>query len=186
MNRGTPIGGLTLVHQDGAQALAVAHELGGLYAEVYRGTPQETDPFYSAARFAERLPGYARAPGFRLVVAREGGALVGYAFGYRLPAGSRWWEGLVDPVPDGFTEESGHRTFALCELHVRADWRGKGLASRLHAELLKVDAERATVLVRQDNPALNIYTHWGYEQVGRLQPYADSPVFAALVLLMRP
>jgi hypothetical protein len=36
---------------------ALADDLGVLYAAAYAGTPQGSDPFYSGARFAERLAG---------------------------------------------------------------------------------------------------------------------------------
>jgi ribosomal protein S18 acetylase RimI-like enzyme len=163
-------------------ARELADRLGALYAAAYVGTPQETDPFYSAERFAERLRGYTAAPGFRLITAETGGDLIGYAFGYLLPAGARWWNGLQDDVPADVTAESGRRTFALCELHIRADQRGQGVASQLHRELLVGDHERLTVLVRPDNLALEIYQGWGYRPIGRLQPYSDSPVYIALLL----
>lgn len=175
---------IVLARLDGTAARSVAHELGALHLAAYVGTPEETDPFYSAERFAERLTGYASSPAFALVTARAGedGPLIGYAFGYVLPPGARWWDGLLDPVPAGLTTETGRRTFAVCELHVDAAWRGRGLASLLHRTLLPGDPERATLLVRQDNPARAVYAHWGYEYVGRLQPYPDAPVYAALLL----
>jgi ribosomal protein S18 acetylase RimI-like enzyme len=171
-----------IARHDADDARDLAEQLGALYAAAYVGTPQETDPFYSAERFAERLHGYAAAPGFRLITAETGGELIGYAFGYLLPAGARWWNGLQDDVPADMTAESGRRTFALCELHVRADQRGHGVASRLHQQLAAGDHERLTVLVRPDNPALAVYQRWGYRQLGRLQPYPDSPVYLALLL----
>jgi ribosomal protein S18 acetylase RimI-like enzyme len=92
-------------------------------------------------------------------------------------------EGLIDTVPDGFTTESGDRTFAINELHVRAQWRGHGVASRLHQELLDHRPEkRVTILVRPDNPARATYLHWGYQVASRLQPYPDSPVYDALII----
>ena len=57
------------------------------------------------------------------------------------------------------------------------------MASALHTAVLAGgQQERATVLVRAQNPALAQYEHWGYEQVGRLQPSPDSPQYLALVL----
>jgi hypothetical protein len=49
------------------------------YEEAYLGTPQEHDPFYSAARFSERFTGYTSAPGFELVTAHDGDELAGEA-----------------------------------------------------------------------------------------------------------
>jgi ribosomal protein S18 acetylase RimI-like enzyme len=184
MNNDTPAHDLLVEHHDQADALALADELGALYAAAYVGTPQGEDPFYSAERFAERLAGYIKAPGFALVIARDDAELIGYAFGYLLPTGARWWDGLLDPTEDSFTTETGSRTFALCELHVRADLRGHGVASTIHTELVtnRRHTERATVLVRPDNPALALYQRWGYQPVGRLKPYPDSPTYTALVL----
>jgi ribosomal protein S18 acetylase RimI-like enzyme len=180
------VGDLTLRHHDARQAREIADELATAYREAYLGTPQEHDPFYSSERFAERFRGYTSASGFELVTAHAGDQLAGYVFGYALPPGARWWNGLLDPVPEGFTDETGTRTFALNELHVRSRWRGRGVASRLHAELLAHRREeRATILVRPDNPARSTYLHWGYRVVGRLQPYPDSPVYDALVLDLR-
>ena len=56
------------------------------------------DPFYGAERFVDRVRGYARAPGFEIVIARVNGEPVGQAFGYSLPEGARWWEGLTTPT----------------------------------------------------------------------------------------
>jgi ribosomal protein S18 acetylase RimI-like enzyme len=177
------ISDVVIERHDGRAAAALADELGALYAAAYHGTPQENDPFYSAAQFAERLNGYIKSPGFALVTARAGTSLIGYAFGYALPVGARWWNGLIGTPPEGFTTETGTRTFALNELHVRADRRGSGIASELHSNLLESGQyERATVLVRPENSAVDQYRHWGYRQVGRLKPYLDSPEYLALVL----
>jgi ribosomal protein S18 acetylase RimI-like enzyme len=177
---------LTLRHHNAQPAREIADELAAAYREAYIGTPQEQDPFYSRERFIERFHGYTSAPGFELVTAHDGDQLAGYVFGYALPVSARWWNGLLDPVPEGFTDETGTRTFALNELHVRSSWRGRGIASRLHDELIRNRLEdRATILVRPENPARVTYLHWGYKVVGRLQPYPDSPVYDALILDIR-
>jgi len=174
---------LVVEHYDAERARIRADLLCEIYREAYVGTDREHDPFYSAERFLERFAGYTRGPGFELVIAWAGAEVTGYAFGYALPQGSRWWAGLVDPVPEELTRETGARTFAVIELHVRERWRGRGVASRLHRELVGGrPEERATLLVRQDNPARGVYTHWGWRPVGRLQPYPDSPVYDALIL----
>lgn len=177
---------LRLSHLDGDEACLIADELAGTYLAAYVGTPQEHDPFYSAGRFVQRFRGYACAPQFELVTAHDREHLAGYAFGYALQPTSRWWAGLVDPPADGLTEETGSRTFALNELHVAAPWRGRGVASLLHRELLSHRSEaRTTILVRPENPARATYLHWGYQLLGRLQPYPDSPVYDALILDLR-
>ncbi len=174
---------LTLQHHNAEEARRAAGELAAVFRLAYIGTPQERDPFYTEDRFIGRFNGYSSAPGFELVTAHDQGELVGYIFGYPLPSTARWWNGLVDAVPDGFTDESGQRTFALNELHVREGWRGRGVATRLHTELVDHRKEpRLTVLVRPENPARATYLHWAYRPVARLQPFPDSPVYDALVL----
>jgi hypothetical protein len=42
--------------------------------------------------------------------------------------------------------------------------------------------ERATLLVRQDNPARNLYLRWGWRVVGTMKPFPDSPLMEAMVL----
>ncbi len=143
-----------------------------------------TNPFYSAERFAERVRGYMRAPGFELVAAYADGVPIGQVFGYTLPPAARWWAGLTTPVPPGFTEETGVRTFALNELMVDPGWQRRGVARALHDELLGGRREeRATLLVREDNEAAQTaYARWGWRKVAKLQPFPDAPVFDALIL----
>jgi GNAT superfamily N-acetyltransferase len=144
------------------------------------------NPFYSAERFAERVRGYLRAPGFEIVIARVGGGPVGQAFGYALPATSKWWDGLTTEVPEGFATETGARTFAFNELMVVPDWQGKGVAHALHDHLLAGrPEERATLLVREDNSsARNAYLRWGWEKIGKLRPYPDAPHFDSMVIAL--
>lgn len=142
------------------------------------------DPFYSAARFAERIRGYAKAPGFDMVTATADGEPVGLALGYALSQGARWWSGLTSPADPDLTAETGHRTFALCELMVVPAWQGKGVAHALHDELLdRRPEERATLLVRDNNDsAQRAYARWGWQMAGKLQPYPDAPNYDALIL----
>lgn len=160
--------------------------LDSVIAPVYEASHTNViaDPFFSTERFLERVHGYLKAPGFGLVAAYFDDTAIGLAFGYALPINARWWQGLTTPVPDGFTEETGHRTFALNELMVTPEWQGKGVAHALHDELLgSRNEERATLLVREDNTAAQAaYARWGWQKIGKLRPYPDSPHFDAMVL----
>lgn len=153
---------------------------------VYEASHQDViaDPFYSTARFVERVRGYIQSPGFTLVAAYDDKIAIGFAFGYALPANARWWHGLTTPTPDGFTTETGSRTFALNELMVTPDYQGQGIAHALHDELLRNrPEERATLLVRENNEiAQTAYKQWGWEKIGKLQPFTDSPHFDAMIL----
>jgi len=142
------------------------------------------NPFYSSERFAERVRGYLKSTGFEIVVAYVDDHPVGQAFGYALSTTTRWWQGLTPPGPEGFSKETGSRTFAFNELMVVPERQGKGVAHALHDELLNGRREeRATLLVREDNTsARNAYDRWGWEKIGKLQPYPDAPHFVAMII----
>jgi ribosomal protein S18 acetylase RimI-like enzyme len=174
---------LKFSHHDAATTEAI---LDTVIGPVYEASHADViaDPFYSTERFLERVRGYLRAPGFGLVVGYSDDAEIGLAFGYVLPINARWWHGLTTPVAEGFTNETGHRTFAMNELMVTPEWQGRGVAHALHDELLgSRDEERATLLVRENNTAAQTaYARWGWEKVGKLRPYPDAPHFDAMVL----
>jgi GNAT superfamily N-acetyltransferase len=174
---------LTIRHHDAAGMRAMREEILALYSEVYAG--QLDDPFRSPGRFWDRLDAYASRDGFAMVTGRVGDDLVGFALGYTLPKNSRWWTGLQGPHADDaeFTSEDGSRTFAFNELMVRPVWRGDGYGRALHDALLSARTEqRATLLVRPDNePARSAYQRWGWLVAGKIQPFADSPLYEALV-----
>lgn len=174
---------LTFSHHDATTTESILETVIG---PVYEATHADViaDPFYSTERFIERVRGYVKAPGFALTAAYDDYHAVGLAFGYALPSNARWWDGLTTPTPGGFTDETGSRTFALNELMVSPEWQGKGIAHALHDELLAGRTEkRATLLVRENNNAAQTaYARWGWQKVGKLQPYPDSPHFDALVL----
>jgi GNAT superfamily N-acetyltransferase len=178
---------LTVRHYDAVGAQSIAEQL---IVPIYEASHADVlaNPFYDTRRFLERLAGYTQRDGFELVVgsvsAGAGDQPAGLAFGYTLPPTTRWWEGLVTPVPEGFTDEDGTRTFAFNELMVHPRWQRRGIARALHDALLAGRPERrATLLVRADNtPARTAYLRWGWQTVAQLQPFPDAPVFDAMVL----
>jgi GNAT superfamily N-acetyltransferase len=173
---------LRITHFDTAGARAMTEALVSVYAEIY--AHKADDPFYSVERYAERLRAHSSGPGYELVVGRIDGTIVGYAYGVPLPAGTAWWNGLVDPLPPELIEETGRRTFALNEIMVRQAWRRGGVARRLHDDLMAGRTEeRATLLVEQGNaPARTAYRRWGWREIGYLQPFPDAPVYASMLL----
>lgn len=174
---------LTFTHHDPASTGQI---LGSVIVPLYETSHADVvaNPFYSTERFAERVRGYVRAPGFEIAIAYVEGTPVGQAFGYTLPETSRWWEGLTTPVSAGFTTETGRRTFAFNELMVVPEWQGQGVAHALHDELLGGrKEERATLLVRDDNASAQAaYRRWGWQKIGKLRPYPDAPHFDAMII----
>lgn len=169
---------------DADQAQKLLEDLVAVYLEIHATPPT---PFQNEERYRRQLAGHMANPGWKLVTATEGGKLIGYAYGFPLPPHTRWWEGLQTPVPDGFTDEDGHRTFAISEIMVRTHWRGQRVGGRLHRALLADRPEkRATLLVEPDNElARRAYGKWGYETIGALLPgWAHAPTYLAMLLPM--
>jgi ribosomal protein S18 acetylase RimI-like enzyme len=163
---------------DGAQATAHADELLTLRAEVYSEQPGDRS-------FADRYRVLRRQPGFVLAEARNGGYLVGYAFGTPLRPSTSWWRQLTTPLPDDVTTEHPGRTFALVELAVRASWRRQGIAGALHDLILASrPEERATLTVPSAaTPAQNAFRKWGWRKVARTHDDGPgSPVSDVLII----
>lgn len=119
-----------------------------------------------------------------MVIAYDGEVPVGQAWGWPLPANSAWWSGLLSIPEEGFTDETGTRTFALSEIMVELDHTGQGIAHLLHDRLLiHRNEDRATLLVEPDNArARNAYLRWGWRPVSHLRPGWDSaPLFDVLI-----
>ncbi|MEU6122799.1 N-acetyltransferase [Streptomyces sp. NPDC047123] len=153
-----------------------------VYAEIYADRLGEE--FHTVDRFDERLGWNAEVPGFSAVVGYAGADPVGYAYGCTLQPGTRWWDGLRTPVPDGAAVEDGGRTFALSELMVVARVRGTRASRAIHDELLRGRTERrATLLVEREHPKVRaLYEAWGYEWFGEVVPFTDSPLYDAMML----
>ncbi|WKU42634.1 GNAT family N-acetyltransferase [Streptomyces sp. VNUA116] len=169
---------------------AVRQTILDLHAEVRGDFGLMSKPFNSIERFDERLTAYAQRPGWQAVVAHTTShEPVGFCFGTPLAPNTAWWASMLNPLPDGYTTETGHRTMAFQEICVRKAWRGRGVARRLHDELLDGrPEERVTLLVAPeagDGKVRAVYESWGYEQIGKQKPFEDSPTFAVMVHLLR-
>jgi ribosomal protein S18 acetylase RimI-like enzyme len=173
---------VTLDRLDVPAAMHRLDEIVAAYVEVYAHTG---DPFFGEERFRLQLAGHMQAPAWELVTADLDGELVGFTYGFALPAAIPWWRELVTKVPRGFTDEDGHRTLAISQMVVRAAWRRQHVGRRLHDTLLSGRSEeRATLLVEPDNgPAQAAYAAWGWRQVAQLRPgWAGAPLYDVLVL----
>lgn len=101
------INDVSLTHHDGAEAVGLLEELADAYADAYGVEPGEE----KSAAFRRRAEKQFTRPGLALMAARAGGRLVGFVFGYTLPAGDTHWWGGVQPEPSAeFLEETGSRT----------------------------------------------------------------------------
>ncbi|WP_234335430.1 GNAT family N-acetyltransferase [Streptomyces alboflavus] len=127
--------------------------------------------------------------GREAVVAYDGDRPAGFAYCSPLGPATRWWSTMTTPLPEGYTDEDGTRTLALNEIAVRRDWRGTGLARRIHEELLSDRQEKRVMLLvnpaPSDGKVQKLSEQWGYEPVGTQQPFPDSPVMTAMTRSLR-
>lgn len=170
---------LTLRQYGADESEGITEQLVALYLDVHAGQGE----FYGEDRYRRQLSAHRQRAGWVLVTATLDEELIGYVYGFPLAPDTRWWDGIQQPVPAGFTEEDGRRTFAICELLVRAPWRRQGVARALHDDLVRSRREeRMTLLARPDNaPAQAAYRSWGWQTVTRLRPgWPDAPLFDVL------
>jgi GNAT superfamily N-acetyltransferase len=152
-----------------------------LYDEVF-----SAPPFFwrddESKLHRERLTGLLADPTFAVAVARVGEELVGFAYGFGLPADTKRWSRLVEPVSSAqVTAEWPGRTFLLFDYAVRQSYRGHGIGRRLHDVLLgSRPEERATLTVQPTAvDTKRIYEHWGWRRIGEMEggPTAAAPMF---------
>ncbi|UGQ13576.1 GNAT family N-acetyltransferase [Yinghuangia sp. ASG 101] len=155
--------GIELVRYGLDRASEIRPVLLEVYAEVY-ADEISADPFFSMARYEQRLDGHTSAPEWEAVVGWHNGVCVGYIY--------------------GFQERRDADEFALCELMVRQPWRKTGTAKALHDALITGRSEkRVSLYVEQAHHKVRaLYESWGYRFVGAPQPFPDAPAYDELVL----
>jgi ribosomal protein S18 acetylase RimI-like enzyme len=125
-------------------------------------------PAASRDRVDDILPRHAAREGFRFRAAEEGGKLVGFSYGY-LGGPGQWWHDLVvaevTAEQEAYWLAPGH--FEFVELHVRPEYRRRGIGGTLHDELLRdLDSRTAVLSTQTDNePALALYEARGWQVV---------------------
>ncbi|WP_430789141.1 GNAT family N-acetyltransferase [Actinoplanes sp. G11-F43] len=107
--------------------------------------------------------------------------LVGFAYGFTLPATTQRWSKVTETLADETMREWPGRTFTLFDFAVLPTARGHRVGKTLHNKLLASRAEqRATLTVQPtatDTKA--IYQNWGWRQIGQIEggPTAPAPLF---------
>ncbi|MCF3178200.1 GNAT family N-acetyltransferase [Streptomyces sioyaensis] len=143
-------------------------------------------PNYRIDVFAERLDRHGAEPGWQAVIAYADEVAVGYAYANTVPPEDRWWTRMRTPVPARYTAAPA---VAVKEIGVIAPWRGRGVARRIHDELLASRSEPfATLMVNPtagDGKVQRLYAGWGYAVIGDVQPSPDSPVLACMARSVR-
>jgi GNAT superfamily N-acetyltransferase len=172
---------LKLRHYGHIDAGKIRELLLDVHDEVYEGSD---DPLAGRDAFARFVDHWSANEAFACVISYDRDQPVGYAYGAPLSPATTWWAKVTPRLPDGFTAETGHRTFALSELMVRTPWRGTGSARHIHDALLASRGEqRTTLLVHKDHAKVRaLYEGWGYETVGETTPFDGAPLLCAMVL----
>lgn len=162
----------------GEQTVAMLEDLAGTYIDAHAGNVDEDDELFSRPSFISRTNNQAERPGFELLTAVSGGALVGFSFGYTFPAG-QWW---ADCTPPG-QEVLDVSKFAVIELDVRRDFQGRGIGKRLLEELLSGRTEKfATLAATPGSMAHAMYIRWGWYTVG---VFETPPIMHAMLIAMK-
>lgn len=174
---------VTIEAGDGAALMAMLDEVTDLYRVIRAAGPHASSPLYSRDAFVSRTTAQAGRPGFAATWARAGDELVGFAFGFQMPAGG-WWGGNPTMPPPEILDQP---KFAVIELNVREDQRGQGIGRRLLDALLAGRPEPYAILTTgPDEPARQMYARWGWRQVGTAQHTPDAPLMDQLVLDLKP
>jgi ribosomal protein S18 acetylase RimI-like enzyme len=150
--------------------------------DVYREAFGES-PYFEGeaevARFArEALPRHAVHAGFRCVVARDGGAVVGFAYGYTSAAGQWWHDWVAAQLDPAVAAEWMTDAFELVELAVRPAAQRQGAGGRLHDAVLSGLPHRTALLSTrdEDTPARRLYRRRGWVPLREsVRPAPDGP-----------
>jgi GNAT superfamily N-acetyltransferase len=165
-----------------AQSEVLREEYARLYMDIRTEPPYSSGPLYRQDRFLERTVTQAEHPGFALVSARDGERLAGFAFGLPFAAG-RWWGGEATPGPRDVVAAT---KFAVIELNLLPEYRGKGHGRRLLNELLAERPEPYAILLSHpDAKAHAMYEHWGWRVVGTVRPIPEAEVSDAMMFSLR-
>jgi ribosomal protein S18 acetylase RimI-like enzyme len=148
--------------------VSAVDELAPALAAIYRASFAES-PYEEGEEDVERfarsqLPTHTRRRDFRCAIAREGGELVGFAYGYTGEAGQFWTEWVRERIPADLAEEwlGGH--FEFVELAVLPDHQRRGIGSALHDALLADLPHQRALLstLREDTAARRLYLRRGW------------------------
>ena len=135
----------------------------------------------------ERLPVHATRPDFTFLVARDGGELVGFGYGYTGSYGQWWTDHVAAALTDGQRAlwlDPPH--FEVVELHVRPAAQRAGTGSRLLAQLLTRQPHDRAVLSTQrgSRKARGFYAKNGWSELAEVDSGAGYPPYIALGKLL--
>lgn len=150
-----------------------------LYADAFAQAPYDEDRAGNLVAFPERVRRYAREKAdFRLILAVENEAVVGFVLGTGIAPGDWWRDRLAETLsPDVQTTWLPEESFSVVELAVSSDRRRSGIARELmDAVLAEVPYDTVTLgCYAAAVPARTLYARLGWTPIATDISIAGSP-----------
>ena len=136
-----------------------------------------------------RLPAHVERLDFVFLVAREGGEVTGFSYGYSGAYGQWWTEHVARSLTAAQRAEwLDVPHFEIVELHVRPSWQRRGVGSALLAQLLTRQPHDRAVLSTQSgsHKARSFYKKNGWSELADVVFGVGYPPYLVLGKLLLP
>jgi ribosomal protein S18 acetylase RimI-like enzyme len=130
-----------------------------------------------------RLPAHVERDDFVFLVAREGGEVAGFSYGYTGAYGQWWTEHVARSLGEAQRAEwLDVPHYEIVELHVRPSWQRRGVGSALLAELLTRQPHDRAILSTQkgSRKARSFYAKNGWTELAGVDFGAGYPPYLVL------
>jgi ribosomal protein S18 acetylase RimI-like enzyme len=130
-----------------------------------------------------RLPSHVERDDFVFLVAREGGEVAGFSYGYTGAYGQWWTEHVARSLGEAQRAEwLDVPHYEIVELHVRPSWQRRGVGSALLAELLTRQPHDRAILSTQkgSRKARSFYAKNGWTELAGVDFGAGYPPYLVL------
>lgn len=130
-----------------------------------------------------RLPAHVDRADFAFLVAREGGEVAGFAYGYTGAYGQWWTEHVARSLSAAQRAEwLDVPHYEIVELHVRPSWQRRGVGSALLARLLTLQPHDRAILSTQSGSrkARGFYAKNGWSELASVDFGFGYPPYIVL------
>ncbi len=140
------------------------------FTSVYRESftkPPWNERELHVEQFCKELPSYTDYPEFHCIVAKESVSdfVVGFAFGYASEAVEYIRKIVINDLGEEDAQDWLSSTFFIAEIALDEPFRGKGIGSKLHDQLLKEVTHRYVVTCTRPgaSPADHLFQNRGWQ-----------------------